>query len=135
PGLGGVEWLVRGAAYAMMLVVMSLALAALYRWGPSRAGAKWRWITPGTILAVVALGLTSIIFSWYVTNFTDDNATYGSLGAVIGLMTWLWISATLVNVGAERNSEIEHQTAEEPPNGVDKRRDQEGAMRAGVGAR
>lgn len=130
PGLGGVEWLVRGAAYAMMLVVMSLALAALYRWGPSRAGAKWRWITPGTILAVVALGLTSIIFSWYVTNFTDDNATYGSLGAVIGLMTWLWISATLVIVGAELNSEIEHQTAHDTTIGVEKPLGERGAHMA-----
>ena len=117
PGGKGLEWVVRVAAYAAMLVVLSGGLAALYRWGPSRADAKWRWITPGTILSVVALGLTSIVFSWYVSNFTDDNATYGSLGAVIGLMTWLWISVTLVIVGAELNSEIEHQTARDSTTG------------------
>ncbi|WEJ34048.1 YihY/virulence factor BrkB family protein [Devosia sp. SD17-2] len=117
PGGDGLAWTVRVAAYAMMLAVISLALAALYRWGPSRQNAKWRWITPGTILAVLALGLTSIAFSWYVANFSDDNAAYGSLGAVIGLMTWLWISVTLVIVGAELNSEIEHQTAHDTTSG------------------
>lgn len=113
----GLEWTVRVAAYIAMLLVISGSLAALYRWGPSRADAKWRWITPGTILSVVSLGLTSIIFSWYVSNFTDDNATYGSLGAVIGLMTWLWISVTLIIIGAELNSEIEHQTARDSTTG------------------
>ena len=119
PGGDALGWTVRVAAYAMMLLVLSGGIAALYRWGPSREQAKWRWITPGTILAVVALGATSIVFSWYVTNFSDDSATYGSLGAVIGLMTWLWISVTLVIVGAEVNSEIEHQTAEDSTTGPD----------------
>jgi membrane protein len=130
PGGEGLAWTVRVAAYAAMLAVMSLALACLYRWGPSRANAKWRWVTPGTVLAVVALGLTSIIFSWYVTNFTDDNATYGSLGAVIGLMTWLWISAILVIVGAELNSEIEHQTAHDTTSGPARGLGQRGAHMA-----
>lgn len=119
PGGAGLEWTVRVAAYAAMLLVLSAGLAALYRWGPSRENAKWRWITPGTLLSVVALGVTSILFSWYVANFTDDNATYGSLGAVIGLMSWLWISVTLVIVGAELNSEIEHQTARDSTTGPD----------------
>lgn len=107
----GFEWMIRIAAYGAMLLMLSLGIAALYRWGPSREQAKWRWITPGAVLSVVALGATSILFSWYVTNFADDNATYGSLGAVIGLMIWLWISATITIAGAELNSEMEHQTA------------------------
>lgn len=117
PGGKGLEWTVRIAAYAAMLLVLSGGLAALYRWGPSREDAKWRWITPGALLSVVALGVSSVLFSWYVANFTDDNATYGSLGAIIGLMTWLWISVTLVIVGAELNSEIEHQTARDSTTG------------------
>lgn len=120
PGGQGFEWTVRVAAYAAMLLVLSGGLAALYRWGPSREDAKWRWITPGTALSVLALGATSIVFSWYVSNFTDDNAAYGSLGAVIGLMTWLWISVTLVIIGAELNSEIEHQTARDSTTGPEK---------------
>ncbi|MBH0238377.1 YihY/virulence factor BrkB family protein [Methylobrevis albus] len=113
----GVEWTVRLGAYAAMLLVLSFGIAALYRWGPSRETAQWRWITPGAILAIVLLGATSVLFSWYVANFTDNNATYGSLGAAIGLMTWLWISVTLVIVGAELNSEIEHQTARDSTTG------------------
>jgi len=118
-GASGLEWTVRVASYLAMLVVVS-GLAALYRWGPGRRNAKWRWITPGTVLSVVALGITSILFSWSVSNFSDDNATYGSLGAVIGLMSWLWISVTLVVIGAELNSEIEHQTARDSTTGPDK---------------
>ena len=119
PGGAGLAWTVRVGAYAAMLLVLAGGMAALYRWGPSREDAKWRWITPGALLTVVALGVTSVLFSWYVTNFTDDNATYGSLGAVIGLMTWLWVSVTVVIIGAELNSEIEHQTARDSTTGPD----------------
>lgn len=109
----GLEWTVRAASYVAMLAVIALSISALYRWGPSREQAKWRWITPGAIFAVLMLGLTSVTFSWYVSNFSNNDATYGSLSAVIGLMTWLWISTTLVILGAEINSEIEHQTAQD----------------------
>jgi membrane protein len=117
PGGSGLEWTIRVAAYVAMLIVVLGGLAALYRWGPSRQGAKWRWITPGALLSVLALGAGSVVFSWYVANFTDNNATYGSLGAVIGLMSWIWLSVTLVIVGAELNSEIEHQTARDSTTG------------------
>jgi membrane protein len=53
----------------------------------------------------------SAAFSWYLSRFADYNATYGSLGAVIGLMMWIWLSITVILVGAELNAEIEHQTA------------------------
>jgi membrane protein len=100
-----------------MLVVVLVGIGALYRWGPSREEAKWRWITPGAVLSVVALGVTSILFSWYVSNFGNYNATYGSLGALIGFLTWIWISVTLVIIGAELNSEIEHQTMRDSTTG------------------
>ena len=113
----GLEWLVRIGSYVVMLAVLSLMIASLYRWGPSREQAKWRWITPGVVVSILALGAGSVGLSWYVANFSDDNAAYGSLGAVIGLMTWLWISATLVIVGAVLNSEIEHQTLRDSTTG------------------
>lgn len=116
----GYEWMIRIAADGAMLLMLTLGVAALYRWGPCREQAKWRWVTPGAVLSVLALGGTSILFSWYVTNFADDNATYGSLGAVIGLMVWLWISATITIAGAELNSEIEHQTAVDSTTGAAK---------------
>ncbi|SFV38410.1 membrane protein [Devosia crocina] len=126
----GMQWVIRVAAYAVMLIMLSLGVAALYRWGPSREQARWRWITPGAVLAVLALGVTSVLYSWYVANFSDDNAAYGSLGAVIGLMIWLWISVTIITVGAELNSEIEHQTAVDSTTGEEKPIGERGANMA-----
>lgn len=94
-----------------MFVLVTAGLAVLYRYGPSRREAKWRWLTVGSVFAALTWIAVSVAFSWYLSKFADYNATYGSLGAVIGLMMWMWISTTVVLVGAELNSEIEHQTA------------------------
>ncbi len=88
-------------------VVLIAAIGALYRWGPSRHEGKWRWITPGTVLTIVATVIVSLAFSWYAANFGNYNATYGSLGAIVGLMTWLWLTVTILIVGAELNAEAE----------------------------
>ena len=93
--------------WPIMFGVLILALAALYRWGPDAPDSRWRWISPGAVLAAVLLVITSVLFSWYAANFANYNETYGSLGAVIALMMWLWLAATIVLVGAEVNSEIE----------------------------
>ncbi|WP_295043899.1 YihY/virulence factor BrkB family protein [uncultured Paracoccus sp.] len=93
--------------WPIMFGVLILALAALYRWGPDAPASRWRWISPGAVIAGVGLVLTSILFSWYAANFANYNETYGSLGAVIALMMWLWFASTVVLVGAEVNSEIE----------------------------
>ena len=114
----GAEWAVRIVGYVVMLVIIWLGLTALYRWGPSREAAKWRWITPGALVAIILLGLASVAFSWYVTNYSDYGEAYGSLGALIGLMTWIWISSTIVILGAELNSEVEHQTAQDSTTGA-----------------
>lgn len=101
-GLGGEsEFLLRGARWPVLLV---LSLYVLYRYGPSRDEAKWRWITPGWLGG-------SLLFSWYVSSFGNYNETYGSLGAIIGFMTWIWLSSIAVLLGAEVNAEMEHQTA------------------------
>src|SRR5262249_21134450 len=73
-----------------MFAVVVLALAVLYRYGPSRRRAKWRWLTVGSVFAALAWIAVSLAFSWYLSKFADYNATYGSLGAVIGLMMWMW---------------------------------------------
>jgi membrane protein len=70
--------------------------------------------------AGIAWLVASALLSWYLANFADYNATYGSLGAAIGLMMWLWISAIVILFGAELNSEIEHQTAQDSTVGCDK---------------
>ena len=94
-----------------MFVLVILALAILYRYGPSRRIAKWRWLSVGSVFAAVAWLAVSVLFSWYLGNFANYNATYGALGAVVGLMMWMWLSTIVVLVGAELNSEIERQTA------------------------
>jgi membrane protein len=94
-----------------LFVLIILGLAVLYRYGPSRRVAKWRWISVGSVFAASAWLLVSSLFSWYLGYFADYNATYGALGAVVGMMVWMWLSTIVVLVGAELNSEIEHQTA------------------------
>jgi membrane protein len=94
-----------------LFVLMIGGLAVLYRYGPSRRRAKWRWLSVGSIAAALIWLVASFAFSWYLGNFANYDATYGALGAVMGLIMWMWISTMVVLVGAELNSEIEHQTA------------------------
>jgi membrane protein len=97
--------------WPLMFILLIIGLAVLYRFGPSRRKAKWRWLTVGSGFASLAWLAVSALFSWYLGNFANYNATYGALGAVIGLMMWMWLSAVVVLIGAELNSEIEHQTS------------------------
>jgi membrane protein len=111
-GLGGTtEMLLQYGRWPVLLLLVGLVLACLYRWGPSRKNAKWRWVTWGSGLAALLWLAGSALFSWYVANFGNYNETYGSLGAVIGFMTWIWLSATVILLGGELNAEMEHQTA------------------------
>jgi membrane protein len=101
------------ARWPVLLVLVGLALAIIYRYGPSRKEPRWRWITWGSAFAAVAWLAASALFSWYAANFGSFNETYGSLGAVIGFMTWMWLSFIVILIGAKLNAEIEHQTARE----------------------
>lgn len=103
------ERLVSLARWPVMALALTLALAVLYRWGPSKEDSQWHWITPGAIFATFGLILASVLFSWYAANFANYNETYGALGAAIGLMMWLWIAAMVVMMGAEINAEVERQ--------------------------
>jgi membrane protein len=99
------------ARWPLLLVILVTALGLLYRFGPSRRAARWEWLSVGTLAAALLWIVGSSLLSWYLSNFANYNATYGSLGAAIGLMMWMWMSAIIVLCGAELNSEIEHQTA------------------------
>ena len=101
-----------------LFVISVLALSVLYRIGPSRERPRWQWLSVGSVFAAAMWMLMSIAFSWYVANFGTYNATYGSLGAAIGMMMWMWLSIIVVLVGAELNSEIEHQTARDSTTGA-----------------
>jgi membrane protein len=115
-----VEKLMSILRWPILLVGVLLALAVLYRYGPSRDKAEWRWVTWGSALAALLWIAGSMLFSWYVANFGNYNETYGSLGAAIGFMTWIWLSTIVVLVGAEVNAEMEHQTAQDTTEGADK---------------
>jgi membrane protein len=117
-GLGGLtDWLLWLGRWPALLLVVLGVLMLLYRYGPSRDRPRWRWITPGSLLAAIGWMIFSMLFSWYAASFGSYNETYGSLGAVIGFMTWMWLSVTIVLVGAELNAELEHQTAEDTTDG------------------
>jgi membrane protein len=136
-GLGGAtEMVIKIARWPALLIVVTLALAFLYRYGPSREKPQWRWITWGRAVAAVSWLVVSILFSWYAENFGSYNETYGSLGAIIAFMFWIWLSIIVVLIGAELNAETEHQTVRNTATGRPKPMGGRGATMADtIGAR
>lgn len=114
------ELIISLGRWPILGLLLLSALAVLYRYGPSRTTPRWQWLSVGAVAAVILWLSGSTLFSWYLSNFGDYNATYGSLGAAIGLMTWMWMSAIIVLCGAELNSEIEHQTTVDSTEGLQK---------------
>lgn len=114
------DLLIRLGRWPAMFVAVALGLALIYRFGPSREAPRWRWITWGSVIATVLWLGASALFSWYAASFGKFNETYGSLGAAIGFMTWLWISAIVILLGAELDAEMEHQTARDTTTGSEK---------------
>jgi membrane protein len=105
------ETLVQYGRWPILLLLVIVGLALIYRFGPSRRQARWQWLTVGGVFAAFAWLASSALLSWYLASFAHYDATYGSLGAAIGLMMWMWISSIVILFGAQLNSEIEHQTA------------------------
>jgi membrane protein len=118
--------------WPLLFLMLLIALGVLYRFGPSRRAARWQWLSVGTLAASLLWIAGSWMLSWYLSNFGNYNATYGSLGAAIGLMMWMWMSAIIVLCGAELNSEIEHQTALDTTIGCPKPLGARGAAMAGT---
>ena len=118
------------ARWPLMFAILLGALGILYRFGPSRRRARWQWLSVGTLAAALLWIFGSSLLSWYLSNFGNYDATYGSLGAAIGLMMWMWMSAIIVLCGAELNSEIEHQTARDTTVGCPKPLGTRGAVMA-----
>jgi membrane protein len=114
------DLLLRIGRWPALYLVLTVALAVIYRYGPSRQKPRWRWITWGSAIAALLWLAASALFSWYAANFGKFNETYGSLGAVIGFMMWLWISAIVILLGGEIDAEMEHQTARDTTTGPPK---------------
>jgi membrane protein len=99
--------LVRLGSLAVLVLFVLLALAVLYRVGPSRRKAQWQWFTPGALLATLGWLIASVLVSYYGGNLATYDATYGPLGAVAGVMMWFYVSAYVVLAGAELNAALE----------------------------
>jgi membrane protein len=140
-GLSGyAKQLLRAGSLLLLLLFVLLSLSLLYRFGPSRAGARWKWVTPGSVVATVLWLVVSVLFSFYVGHIASYDATYGPLGAVVGVMMWFWVTAYVVLLGAELNAELELQTGRDSTRGPGKPLGERGAFVAdhvaeGTGAR
>lgn len=98
---------VKVGRWPLLYGVVILALACIYRFGANRRNSRWKWITWGSASAAALWIIASLLFSWYAANFGSFNKTYGSLGAVIGFMIWIWVSMIVILLGAEIDAEME----------------------------
>jgi membrane protein len=101
------------ARWPLLAVCVIVALAVLYRYGPSREKVQWKWVSWGAVVATVIWLAGSSLFSFYVSNFGSYDKTYGSLGVIVILITWFLLGAYSILLGAEINAEMEHQTAKD----------------------
>ena len=122
------ELIVSVVRWPLLALFMLFLLAVLYRYGACRRTAKWHWVSVGSLFAMVVWLIASVAFSLYVSNFANYDKLYGSLGAVIILLFWLYISFYIVLLGAEINAELELQTAKDTTAGRPKPMGQRGAF-------
>lgn len=106
--------------WVLFLAIVSVAVATLYRFAPARRAAQWVWLSPGAVIATLLWLLGSAGFSFYVTQFGTYNETYGTLGAIIVLLLWFFISSYSILIGAAINAEMEHQTKTDTTKGPDR---------------
>jgi membrane protein len=111
------ELIVRVVRWPLLAALVLFLLALLYRYGPCRRSAKWHWVSMGSVFATLLWLIASAGFSFYVSHIANYDRTYGSLGAVIVLLFWLYITFYIVLLGAEINAELELQTAEDTTRG------------------
>jgi membrane protein len=130
-GVGSItKWLLLLLEWPLLVFVVLLGLAVLYRYAPDRAKPQWRWVSPGAIAATALWITASIAFTVYVANFNSYDRTYGSLGGVVILLTWLYLSALTVLIGAVINAQSEMQTRKDSTDAPCKPMGQRGARAA-----
>ncbi len=113
--------------WPVLIFLFNVALAALYRYGPHRRPAKWRWVTVGSAFASLVWVIASFAFSVYLNEFASYNKTYGSLGGIVILLMWFYLSAYIILLGAELNSATEYQTDKDSTAGEEKPKGERGA--------
>lgn len=116
--LGGAgKFMIEAVRWVVLFALMIGGLAVLYRYGPDRDEPRWRWTSPGAIMAALLWVAGSMLFSLYTTNLGKYNETYGSLGAIVVVMLWLFLTSAVVIIGAEVNAELERQTLKDTTEG------------------
>ena len=131
--LGFGSWtanIIAAARWPGLMVLLGLFLACVFRYGPSRERARWQWVSWGSAFSSITWLVASLGFSYYVANFGSYNKTYGSLGAIIGFITWIWISVMIVLLGGELNAELEQQTEQDTTTGAPLPMGKRGAVKA-----
>lgn len=126
----GLQFAVSAASWVVLLALFSFFLAVIYRFGPNRQKPQWKWVSVGAVVASVGFVVASALFSWYASEFGNFNKTYGSMGAVIVLMMWFYISSFVILLGGEINAELEHQTMKDTTTGAPKPLGNRGATMA-----
>jgi membrane protein len=111
------HWALSLVRWPILAVLVMIGLAVLFRYGPSRNKARWNWVSAGAIAATVLWIVGSLLFSWYAANFANYNETYGSVGAIVALLMWFYLTAYVVLLGAELNAEMERQTRRDTTRG------------------
>jgi membrane protein len=127
---GPTRWLFEAVRWVLLVILVSLALAVLYRFAPDRDAPKVRWVSTGAIIATVVWVIASIGFTVYVSSFGSYAKTYGALAGVVVLLLWLWITCYAILLGAEVNAESEEQTAADTTKGPAQPLGQRGAVKA-----
>ena len=126
PGLATLA--ARTGGWLIFFAVVMTALGVLYRFAPPRRSARWRWVSPGAVVATLLWVAGSAAFSYYVTSFGSYNETYGTLGAIIVLLLWFFLTAFAIVLGAALNAEMEHQTGRDTTVGGEQPMGERGAF-------
>ena len=124
------EWVLLSIRWALLWLIAALALSALYRFAPHRNKARWRWVSWGSGIAGTLWLIGSICFAFYVRNFDTFGRTYGTIGGVVVTLMWFYVSAFVIVLGAEINSELERQTLRDTTEGERKPLGHRGAFSA-----
>lgn len=125
-----VSWWAAVLRWPLMFLIGIVGIAMLYRYAPERRAARWRWLTPGSVVSCALWVAGTFAFSYYVRSFANYNETFGALAGVIILITWMWLSAFVVLLGALLDAEIEAQTRRDSTVGADRPMGQRGAVKA-----
>ncbi|WP_227267697.1 YihY/virulence factor BrkB family protein [Roseobacter weihaiensis] len=125
-----IETVMTAGLWVGLLCLTVFGLSVLYRYAPSRDEPEWKWASPGAIVACIIWVIASAGFAFYVSNFGSYNESFGTLGGVVVLLMWFWISAFIILLGAELNAEMEAQTRTDTTKGFDQPMGSRGAVKA-----